>query len=138
MVSRMVAYHLRPSQLSHGGDAPTPRAVHRYYRELEDVAIDTVYLAMADYLAAKGPEIVADHWANHARMLADLLEAEREQSPARGPQRLLTGHDLMQCLGLPPGPRIGRLLEQIDEARAAGEVTTRDEALALAVKLSAR
>ena len=138
MVSRMVAHHLRPSQLSHGGDAPTPRAVHRYYRELEDVAIDTVYLAMADYLAAKGPEIVADHWANHARMLADLLEAEREQSPARGPQRLLTGHDLMQCLGLPPGPRIGRLLEQIDEARAAGEVTTRDQALALAVKLSER
>ena len=134
-VARMVLHHLRPSQLRHGQDMPTPRAVHRYYRELGDVAVDTIYLAMADYLAAKGPEIVADHWANHARMLADLLEAGREQAPATGPQRLVNGHDLMQHLGLPPGQAIGRLLEQIDEARAAGEVATREEALALAANL---
>ena len=135
MVARMVEHHLRPSQLRHGDEDPTPRAVHRYYRDVDDVAIDTVYLAMADYLAAKGPEIVADRWAAHARMLANLLEAGREQAPARGPQRLLTGHDLMQHLDLMPGPQIGRLLEQVDEARAAGEISTRDEALALAATL---
>ena len=135
MVARMVLHHLRPSQLRHGQEMPTPRAVHRYYRELGDVAVDTVYLAMADYLAAKGPEIVADHWANHARMLGDLLEAGRIQAPAQGPQRLVTGHDLMQHLGLPPGRAIGRLLEQIDEARAAGEITTREQALSLAAHL---
>ena len=136
MVARMVLYHLRPSQLRHGQETPTPRAVHRYYRELEDVAVDTIYLAMADYLAAKGPEIVADHWASHAKMLTDLLHAGREQAPARGPNRLLNGHDLMQNLGLSPGPVVGRLLRQIDEARAAGEIATREEALALAAALS--
>ena len=135
MVSRMVEHHLRPSQLRHGDEPPTPRAMHRYYRDVGDVAIDTIYLAMADYLAAKGPEIVADRWASHARMLADLLQAGREQAPARGPNRLVTGHDLMRRLKLPPGPHIGSLLEQIDEARAAGEITTREEALALAVTL---
>ena len=132
MVARMVEHHLRPSQLRHGDEEPTPRAVHRYYRDVNDVAIDTVYLAMADYLAAKGPEVVADRWANHARMLGNLLDAGREQAPAEGARRLLTGHDLMQHLNLPPGPQIGRLLEQIDEARAAGEISTREEALALA------
>lgn len=135
MVSRMVLHHLRPSQLRHGEEMPSPRAVHRYYRELDDVAIDTIYLAMADYLAAKGPEVVAEHWAGHARMLTGLLEAGREQAPAAGPQRLLNGHDLMQSLGLSPGPAIGRLLQQIDEARAAGEISTREEALALAATL---
>ncbi len=135
MVARMVEHHLRPSQLRHGDEPPTPRAVHRYYRDVADVAVDTIYLAMADYLAAKGPEVVADRWANHARMLGDLLQAGRERAPAKGPQRLLTGHDLMQHFDLPPGPHIGRLLEQIDEARAAGEVATREEALALAATL---
>ncbi|MYC29716.1 MAG: HD domain-containing protein [Chloroflexi bacterium] len=135
MVARMVLHHLRPSQLRHGQEMPTPRAVHRYYRELGDVAVDTIYLAMADYLAAKGPEIVADHWANHAKMLADLLEVGRIQAPAQGPLRLVNGHDLMQHLGLPPGRAIGRLLEQIDEARAAGEITTREQALSLAAQL---
>ncbi|MDE2937509.1 MAG: HD domain-containing protein [Chloroflexota bacterium] len=135
MVARMVEHHLRPSQLRHGDEQPTPRAVHRYYRDVGDVAVDTIYLAMADYLAAKGPEVVAERWANHARMLGDLLQAGREKAPARGPQRLLTGHDLMQHLDLPPGPRIGRLLAQIDEARAAGEIATREEALSLAATL---
>jgi hypothetical protein len=35
-------------------------------------------------------------------------------------------------MGVPEGPQIGRLLEAIREAQAAGEVTTREEALALA------
>lgn len=135
MVARMVEHHLRPSQLRHGDEEPTPRAVHRYYRDVGDVAVDTIYLAMADYLAAKGPEIVADRWASHARMLANLLQAGRGQAPATGPQRLVTGHDLMQHLKLAPGPRIGSLLEQIDEARAAGEISTREEALTLAASL---
>ncbi len=135
MVAGMVEHHLRPSQLRHGNEEPTPRAVHRYYRDVGDVAVDTVYLAMADYLAAKGPEVVADRWANHARMLGNLLQAGREKAPAKGPRRLLTGHDLMQRLNLPPGPQIGRLLAQIDEARAAGEIGTREEALDLAATL---
>ena len=135
MVARMVEHHLRPSQLRHGDEDPTPRAAHRYYRDVGDVAVDTIYLAMADYLAAKGPEVVADRWANHARMLGNLLQAGRERAPARGPQRLLTGHDLMQHFDLLPGPHIGRLLAQIDEARAAGEIATREEALDLAATL---
>ena len=134
-VARMVRHHLRPSQLSHKQQTPTPRAVHRYYRELGDVAIDTIYLAMADYLAAKGPEVVAEHWAAHAKMLTDALQASGAQAPAKGAQRLLTGHDLMQHLDLAPGPAVGKLLEQIDEARAAGEIATREEALALAATL---
>ena len=132
LVAKMVFHHLRPSQLRHGEETPSPRAVHRYYRDLEEVAIDTIYLAMADYLAAKGPEIVADRWAAHARMLGHILQVGPERAPAKGPDRLLNGHDLMQQLNLSPGPQIGRLLEQIDEARAAGEITTREEALELA------
>ena len=127
MVARMVEHHLRPSQLRQGQEEPSRRAIYRYYRSVQDVAVDTVYLAMADYLAAKGPEISADHWANHARMLGRLLQAGSDMtgpSPAKGPERLLTGHDLMQYFDLPPGPQIGRLLEQIEEAQAVGEIAT--------------
>ena len=137
MVARMVEHHLRPSQLRHGEEEPTARAVHRYYRDLGDVVVDTIYLAMADYLAAKGPEVVVERWAKHAKMLGNLLQARGERSPAQGPHRLLTGHDLMRHLDLPPGPHIGRLLAQIDEARAAGEIATRGDALALALALAA-
>jgi hypothetical protein len=32
---------------------------------------------------------------------------------------------------MPPGPEIGRLLELVDEERAAGTISTREEALEL-------
>jgi hypothetical protein len=39
-------------------------------------------------------------------------------------------------LGLPPGPAIGRILARIDEERAAGTISTREQALALAHTLA--
>ena len=51
------------------------------------------------------------------------LEA-RSQDPA---EPLLRGDEL----GLPPGPEIGRLLERVKEERAAGTISTREEALEL-------
>lgn len=45
------------------------------------------------------------------------------------PVPLLRGHDLMQALGLTPGPLLGRILEALKEAQVAGEVTTREQAL---------
>ena len=35
-------------------------------------------------------------------------------------------------LGIPPGPEIGRILGMIEEERAAGTISTREEALELA------
>jgi len=134
MVSKMVEQHLRPGNMRQGVDLPTSRAIYRYFRDLGDVAIDTLYLALADYLAAKGPELMPDEWGDHARIIAHILESGTRQTVSEKIQRLVTGHDLMQELGLEPGPRVGLLLERINEARAAGEVSTREEALALAAK----
>jgi hypothetical protein len=48
------------------------------------------------------------------------------------PPALLNGNDLIQAFNLSPGPEIGRLLEQIREAQASGEIKERAEALAYA------
>jgi poly(A) polymerase len=132
MVAKMVEQHLRPSNMSQDGELPTLRAIYRYFRDLGDVAVDTLYLAMADYLAAKGPEVVPENWANHARMMTYILQVGTQQTRPERPERLVTGHDLMQEFGLEPGPQLGVLLEKINEAQAAGEISNREEALALA------
>ena len=75
-----------------------------------------------------------DEWGEHARIIAHILESGTSQTASEKIQRLVTGHDLMQELGLEPGPKVGILLEKIEEARAAGEVNTREEALAMAAK----
>ena len=139
MVSKMVEHHLRPMHMTQGVEKPTRRAVYRYFRDVGDVAIDTLYLSLADHLAAKGPELSPEHWIDHARMVARVLEDHTEAGTLaptpKGPSRLATGNDLMEHFGLAPGPLIGGILEKIDEAQAAGEVSSKGEALALAGKV---
>jgi tRNA nucleotidyltransferase/poly(A) polymerase len=60
----------------------------------------------------------------------DLYDPLREARASDPPQPLLRGDDLLG-LGIPRGPEIGRLLELVDEERAAGTISTREEALAL-------
>jgi hypothetical protein len=83
----------------------SPRAIHRFRRETEPWALDALVFAGS-------PE------------LEDAVREARENEPA-GP--LLRGDEL----GLRPGPEIGRLLERIAEERAAGTISTREEALEL-------
>ena len=70
-------------------------------------------------------------WALHALAYvgaSDLVEAVEESRRADPHEPLVRGNEL----GLPPGPEIGRILALIEEERAAGTISTRDEALALA------
>ena len=136
LVSAMVLHHLRPSQLRHGWEMPSRRAIYRYHRDLGDAAVDTLYLAMADFLAARGPELSPERWGNYARMVATVLEAgPNPPHKEAGPRSVVNGHDLMDALNISPGPQIGALLARLHEAEAVGEVTSREDAIALAAKL---
>ena len=132
MVSKMVEQHLRPTNMKDGDEWPTSRAIHRYFRDLGDVAIDTLYLCLADYLAAKGPRLEHDDWLNHARMIGHILHIGTSEPVSPTTTRLITGHDLMSHFNLPPGPEIGSVLESVEEARAAGEIETKEQALEMA------
>jgi Poly A polymerase head domain/Probable RNA and SrmB- binding site of polymerase A len=89
----------------------SPRSIHRFRRATEPWALDALVFVGA-------PE------------LEDKVRAAREREPA---EPLLRGDEL----GVPPGPEIGRLLELIAEERAAGTISTREEALDLVRRATA-
>ena len=132
MVAKMVEQHLRPTGMKDGDEWPTNRAIHRYFRDVGDVAIDTLYLSLADYLAAKGPDLVHEDWRNHARMVGHILHVGTSEPVSPTTIRLITGHDLMTHFKIQPGPDIGAVLERVEEARAAGEIETKEQALEMA------
>jgi len=81
----------------------SPRAIHRFRRGTEPWALEALaYLGARDY--------------------ADAVQAARRGEPA---EPLLRGDEL----GIPEGPEVGRLLELVAEERAAGTISTREEAL---------
>ena len=135
MVSTMVEYHLRPKQMSQGDQLPSAKAVYRYFRDLGDVAVDTIYLNLCDFLAARGPNLDVQDWANHINMERHVLSVGLEEQNIQRVPKLITGHHLMEALDLPSGPEIGDLLEAITEAQVTGLAKNRKEALALARKI---
>lgn len=58
-----------------------------------------------------------------------MLEKHFNEVSLTAPPKIIDGRDVMQSLGLNPGPIVGELLEGLREARAAGEITTRAQAL---------
>ena len=131
VVGSLVYHHLRPTQMANEG-LPTQRAIYRYFRDTGDAGTDILILALADHLATRGPLVKMEDWREHCQLTRYILEKHEEQQARILPLKLLDGHDLMDIFGLPPGPLIGRLLAVVSEAQASGELTSKDEALALA------
>jgi putative nucleotidyltransferase with HDIG domain len=122
--------HLRLGFLVH--ERPLSRRhVYRYLRACEPIELEVTVLSVADRLATRGERTRADALEAHvdlARELAAEALAWR-RAPPRSPVR---GDELMREIGLDPGPRVGELLELLREASFAGEISSRDEAIALA------
>jgi poly(A) polymerase len=135
-VETMIRAHLRPAQLAEG--EPTGRAVYRFYRDAGAEGQATLMLSLADHRAARGPALILAEWQAHVDLTRRMIVAAYQTPPAQvSPSRLITGRDLMVALSIPAGPRVGRALEEIREAQAAGEVGTREEAIALARQVDA-
>jgi poly(A) polymerase len=129
-VESLVYHHLRPAQMTNK-ELPTQRAIYRYFRDTGDAGIDILFLALADYLASRGPLVDMEEWKKHCQLINYILtEHERQQAKVL-PVKLVDGHDLMNTFGLTPGPLIGELLSIVREAQGGGELGTKEEALAL-------
>lgn len=130
LVALMVEEHLRPGQLSQEG-LPSRRALYRYFRDTGEAADAILLLTLADAYSAGGPRIDLERWRGHVAYIAHVLSRRDEDEAIARPARLLTGEDIMAELKIGPGPEIGRLLAEVEEAHAAGDVAGRAAALEL-------
>jgi putative nucleotidyltransferase with HDIG domain len=127
-VAALARHHLRLGFLVH--EQPlSRRAIYAYLRACEPVEVDVTVLSVADRLATRGrraEEAIAKHLE-----LADMLLGEAlafRASASRKP--LVRGDELASALGVTPGPELGRALDELEAARFAGEIATREEAIA--------
>jgi len=124
----MVAGHMSPSHLAKEYP-PGRRSLYRYFRDVGDAGPDCALLSLADHLAFWAAHPVPEHWPRRLGTFRLILETYFREHAARvAPRPFLDGRQIMAGFGLKPGPQIGRLLEGLREAQAAGEVTTPDQA----------
>jgi len=134
-VVALVRHHLRPGFLA-ANFPPGDRALYRLFRDLGPMLPALAVLALADRRATRGPQVPPEAFERAEALSRLLLERwGRPDDPMAHLRPLVDGNLLMRTLDLAPGPQVGRLLALLHEAQAVGEVTTREDALALARRL---
>ncbi|MGI9184855.1 MAG: HD domain-containing protein [Solirubrobacteraceae bacterium] len=128
-VAALTRHHLRLGFLVHGMPLDR-REVYRYLDACSPVAVDVTVLSVADRLATRGDN-AERAIARHLELARELLGAglDWQADPPRPPVR---GDELAAALAIRPGPRLGALLRELEEAAYAGEVSSREEAIAYA------
>jgi len=129
----LTRHHLVLGFLVH--ERPLDRAqVYRYLRRTAPVEVEVTLLSCADRLATRGRKS-DEATAAHLELARELIGAAldwREHGPPRVPLR---GDELARELGIEPGPELGRLLRELEQAAYVGEASTPEQALALARRL---
>jgi poly(A) polymerase len=129
-VAALTRHHLRLGFLVR--ERPLPRRVeYRYLKACEPVEVDVTLLSVADRLATRGRRSDAAI-AKHVELARELIGpalAWREHGP---PAPLVRGDELADALGIARGPQLGTLIAELEEATYAGEIATREQAVAYA------
>jgi tRNA nucleotidyltransferase/poly(A) polymerase len=151
LVAAVATHHLRPGNLTAGG-VLTDKAVYRFFRDLGEQAVAVLLVCWADHAsylphrqlerllpeASAEPDsydmsgvrpVEARKTLKHLQVIALLLRRGFDKQRKAVPDRLVDGHAVMKALGIPPGPKVGELLEKVREAQAEGKVRTKKSAL---------
>ncbi len=135
-IAAIIRHHMRLHWLVADGKPASRRAIYRFFRAAGEAGIEVCLLSLADTLATYRHQLPQDHWQAQLEFCAALLHAWWEKPlESVKPTPLLSGDDLQTELALSPGPQLGRLLAALLEAQAAGEITTRAEALEYARRM---
>ena len=133
-VAALVANHLRLGFLVHEPQPLARRTLFAYLRACSPVEVDVTLLSIADRLATRG-ERAQESIVAHLRLAGDVL-ADALRWRSEGPPRpLLRGDELARALGIPTGPLVGELLEELAAAQYAHELGTREQAISHARRL---
>ncbi|MCF7826581.1 MAG: CCA tRNA nucleotidyltransferase [Candidatus Marinimicrobia bacterium] len=123
-LKRMTRLHLRPIALAQ--EAVTDSGIRRLIVEAGENLEDLMILVRAD-VTSKDPRRVKRYYGNFDRVMNRIEEVVAKDA-MRAFQSPLRGDEIIEILGIAPGPVIGRIKKAIEEAILEGEIPNEHEA----------
>lgn len=105
------------------------RTAYRFFNQVGGFCIDLLLLAIAWRARVPAAELNQREWLSVLSNAAKLLDLWFYHPEISRPQPLLNGTEIMQEANLEAGPMIGKLLEELKEEQAAGEIQDHKSAL---------
>jgi poly(A) polymerase len=132
-VADLARHHVRLGFLVHRMPLDR-RTIYHYLRACEPVGVEVTVLSVADRLATRGSgaEVAITRHVELARLMLDEALSWRANRP-RPPVR---GDELTRAVGIRPGPELGRILADLEEASFAGEIDSPAQAIERARELA--
>jgi poly(A) polymerase len=114
----------------------TKRSILGFFRKYGEDYRALLLLFAADTRATAGPKMTPGRFRQIREAVAEMLRLyEEDLRPRLQAPPLLTGRDLMDRFGLEPGPLIGDILREVENARLEGRLRDREAALEYAAIL---
>ncbi len=128
-ISYIIKKHMYPTAVVSSPEL-SEKVMLRYVRKSEDNAIDNILIAQADRLSARGPEITDDIVEENITALNKLLEFYLNLRETLKPlPKLLDGNEIMKIFNIKPSPKLGEIIEALNEAQISGDVETKEDAI---------
>ncbi len=128
MMLSVVKNHMRPLLLSKENKA-TNRAIFRFFRDAQRAGVFVCLLGIADIHAARGSGIFDDTADDIKGLAGRMIDFYFDDFLMQIDSPLLSGNEIMKGLGLNAGPEIGEILKEIEEERAEGIISSKEDAL---------
>src|SRR5690625_1690438 len=119
-VAQLVRRHMQPLPQD---EKATRRFIHRYGELLPDL----LRLMIADREATRG-RLSTEAGRNRYRLAVGRVLEQLDSVPPEPEPPLLSGAELMELLGLEPGPRVGQAVRYLAELQAVGDAQTVEQA----------
>ena len=129
-LTSVVRNHMRPWSIAPEGRVPSVRAIRKFHQQVGDTAVAVLALHLADLRGARRYKLTAEEWDMRVQLVRRVIAGVHEQEMLAAEPPLLNGHDVM-AMGVPEGRDVGRLLKLVADARAAGAISSREEAVRL-------
>lgn len=130
-ISCMIKNHIYPSNVI---VAPSlnEKVMMRYVRKMDDNVVDNIILAKADRLSARGVDITEEIVNTNISGLDKLLDFYLSRKDTLAPlPKLIDGREIMELLNIKPSPKLGEIINAVNEAQLNGDVLTHEDAVQL-------
>ncbi len=127
-VSKLVEHHLRPFYLreSFTKGQLTDKGRAKFWKDCQDVATHLFLHAIADAIGSNDQE---KELRDLLEVIHDLYLYKKNKYSQIPIESLLNGKEIMEILGIPQGPTIGKLKKSLEQAQLEGYVKTKEEAV---------